>query len=200
MGYSMAGFEVTGVDINPQKRYPFEFHQAEALEYLAEHGHEYDVIHASPPCQAYSVSSKRYRYAGKIYPDLVAPTRAALKKTGMPYIIENVPGAPLQNYIVLCGLMFDLKVFRHRLFESNYLIPQPAHRSHIGKYIGDDGMLCVVGKQGGQTGRGGKVTGKGTVAQAQAAMGIDWMTWKELTQAIPPAYTRYIGDQLFLYI
>lgn len=202
VGYERAGFEVTGVDINFQKRYPHpeRFIQADAMEYCGEHGHEYDVIHASPPCQCYSIATKSLRNAGKKYPDLVGPTREALKKTGKPYIIENVPGAPLQNYIVLCGLMFDLKVFRHRLFESNCLIPQPAHRSHRGKYIGIDGFLCIVGKQGGQKGKDGKIMSSGTVSQARMAMGIDWMTWRELTQAIPPAYTEYIGDQLFLHL
>ena len=118
MGYSRAGFEVVGVDIAPQKHYPFEFHQADALEYLAQHGAEFDAIHASPPCQRYSAITHAKRTENN-YPDLIPSTREALIKCDRPYVIENVPRAPLINPLILCGTMFDLHVIRHRLFEMS---------------------------------------------------------------------------------
>ena len=118
MGYHRAGFDdITGVDIKPMPRYPFKFIQGDALEYLAAHGAEYDVIHASPPCQAYSIM-QHANHMRKDHPDLVDSVRDALKQTGKPWIIENVPGAPLIDPILLCGLSFGLRVIRHRLFES----------------------------------------------------------------------------------
>lgn len=198
MGYYQAGFtDITGIDINPQKHYPFKFIQADALEYLAEHGSEYDVIHASPPCQAYSLASVRHRNEGKEYPKLIEPTRELLIKIGKPYIIENVPGAPLINPITLCGLMFDLHVFRHRKFETSFMVLQPSHPSHKGKRIGE-GYYSIAGGAGRWKSWGTvkKDVSKGTAAQWKEAMDIDWMTRKELTQAIPPAYTKYIGEQL----
>lgn len=122
MGYHRAGFEVVGVDLKPQKHYPFEFHQADALEFLAEHGREFDVIHASPPCQAHTSLKNLH---DKDYPELIEPTRRLLEKTGLPYIIENVVGAPLRNPILLCGSSFGLRVRRHRLFESNWFLIAP---------------------------------------------------------------------------
>src|SRR6478609_8846153 len=125
-GYRRAGFDVTGVDIKTMPRNPHTFIQADALEYLAGHGHEYDAIHASPPCQAYSVTRNIWKYDGK-HPELIEPVRALLQATGLPYVIENVPGAPLHHSITLCGAMFGLRVYRHRLFESNVLLFQPPH-------------------------------------------------------------------------
>ena len=116
MGLHRAGFEVTGVDIEPQKRYPFEFVLGDALEYCAQHGHEFDLVVAGPPCQLYSVTAS---LSNGNHPDLVGPTREALIATGKPYIIENVPGSPLINPLVLCGTMFGLALIRHRLFENN---------------------------------------------------------------------------------
>lgn len=175
MGYHRAGFDVIGVDNCPQPHYPFSFYQADALEFLATHGQEYDVIHASPPCQEYS---KLKGLKTKTYPDLVDPIRIALKKTGRPWIIENVPGAPLQNALTLCGSMFGLGVRRHRLFECNPQIAfAPFTCNHNKKII--------------------SVVGSGYIArEGRAAMGIDWMTKKELSQAIPLAYTEYIGRTL----
>ena len=119
MGYHRAGFEVVGVDIAMQKNYPFEFHQADALEYLQEHGHEFDAIHASPPCQAYSVTYSLPNVGE--YPELIEPIRELLISSGKPYVIENVPGAPLINPVELCGSMFGLNVIRHRRFETGRL-------------------------------------------------------------------------------
>lgn len=198
MGYNRAGFEVVGVDIAPQPNYPFEHHVADALEFVAEHGREFDVIHASPPCQAHSTLSKgnRPRGVGAVHLDLIPATRAALEATGQPYVIENVTSAPVRPDVVLCGLMFGLGVFRHRWFElGGWAMLSPAHPGHGGhrvagwrhgvRYAGD--MVAVYGDGG----------GKGSVEQWQAAMGIDWTTDRnELAEAIPPAYTEHIGRQL----
>ena len=192
MGYRLAGFtEIVGVDIHPQPRYPFTFVQGDALEYLSKHGREYDAIHASPPCQAYTVLKSVC--AGRSYPDLVAATRAKLTEIGRPWVIENVPGAPLIDPIRLCGTMFPgLRVYRHRLFESSVKLIEPKHPKH------------VVRSTGMQRGRkahfeaGGFITITGDVGTycGPAAIGIDWMNGNELSQAIPPAYTVFIGKQL----
>ena len=191
MGYHQAGFEVVGVDIKPQPRYPFKFVQADALEYIADHGHEFDVIHASPPCQAYSVT---YSISNKNHPDLVDETREILQKTGKTFVIENVLGAPLINPLMLCGSMFKgVRVYRHRLFECQppiYFAPMACNHSYTlpaskGEYHslnGYDFITCVGNNFEASSGR--------------VAMGIDWMTRAELAQAIPPAYTKWIGEQL----
>lgn len=191
-GYQLAGFHVTGVDIEPQPRYVGDaFIQGDALDFIRERGHEFDAIHASPPCQQYS----RLRTIHKReYADLVDPTRDALLATGKPYVIENVPGAPLHPTIILCGTMFGLKVYRHRLFESSILLFQPPHPRHeeptIQRGYSADwtGFVTVAGGQ------------NVPVALAAAAMGIGWMSGRELSQAIPPAYTEYIGLQLLRHI
>jgi DNA (cytosine-5)-methyltransferase 1 len=191
MGYSRAGFEVVGVDKDPQPHYPFEFHQADALEYLEQHWREFDVIHASPPCQRYSritkISSK------KEHPDLLGPSIDALRATGKPFIVENVEDAPMTNYFVLCGTMFGLKVFRHRLFVTNPLMMfSPAMCNHYDRSSNG-------GRNGNQRHPGAEfitVTGSvSPISKAKKAMGIDWMNRAELTQAIPPAYTEWIGKQ-----
>ena len=200
MGYHQAGFAVVGVDIRPQPRYPFAFVQADALEYVAAHGHEFDVIHASPPCQAYTrlrrlVEGKTGRR--KDYPDLVAPTREALRATGKIYVIENVAGAPLQNPIMLCGEMFGLRVFRHRYFEVNVFLLAPPHPRHprgstTNAYRGRSSFADGATHIG--------VYGDAYIlADGKAAMGIDWMVRRELSQAIPPAYTRWLGEQLIAH-
>ena len=197
MGYHLAGFDVTGVDINPQPSYPFEFYQADALEFLAERGHEYDVIHASPPCQAYTSICQlvEARHGRQDYPDLVEPTRDALKATGKIYIIENVPGAPLIEPIMLCGEMFGLKVFRHRLFEISIFLLAPSHPRHP-KHSTTNAYRGVSAFSHGATHI--SVTGNNfRLEDAKIAMGIDWMkTRREISQAIPPAYTRWIGERL----
>lgn len=187
MGYHQAGFEVVGVDINSQTRYPFEFHQGDALDYLKNHGSEFDVVHASPPCQAYAITNNIWKKS-ETYPDLVAPTRDLLKEIGKPYVIENVPGAPLNNPIRLCGVMFDLHVIRHRLFESSEFLFEPEHKRHM--FRASYGRTPKNGEYYTISGHFGDVKG------ARKAMDIDWMVRNELAQAIPPAYTKYIGEQL----
>jgi len=193
MGYHRAGFEVVGIDIKKQKRFPFEFIQADALDVLSddEYLQTFDVIHASPPCQTHS-STKHLRNAqGKTTSkvDLIPQTRAALIVSGKPYIIENVPGAPLINPIQMCGSSFGLTARRHRLFESNYqLTGSVCKHKEQGKPVGIYGSMRDEIPGGGHTAK--------TIEQARDAMGIDWMIWGELVEAIPPIYTFQIGKQL----
>ena len=186
MGYNRAGFEVVGVDIKPQPNYPFEFVQADALEYLREHGHKFDVIHASPPCQAHS--SLTVLTSTKEHMDLIPATREALQKTGKPYIIENVPGAPLLDPLTLCGTEFGLGVARHRLFESNMMLTGHGKCNHAGKEL-----YTVLTKSCRVI---GDMRGPSSHEQGKKAMGVDWMTQFELGLAIPPAYTEFLGLQL----
>lgn len=197
MGYSRAGFEVTGVDIHPQPHYPFTFVQAEALTYPL---NGFDVIHASPPCQLFSVASLGRRRAGKVYVDYLSPIRERLLEHGGLWIIENVPGSPLRLPVLLCGEMFGLSIFRHRLFETSHLLLSMSHSPHRGK-IGE-GYFSVAGGAGRwkSCGTVKRDVSKGTVTQWRQALGISWMTGKELTQAIPPAYTEYLGRQLIAWL
>jgi DNA (cytosine-5)-methyltransferase 1 len=191
-GYQRAGFRVFGVDHKPQPRYCGDgFVQSDAIEYLRrliESGEveQFDAIHASPPCQVYAAT----RFLSGDHPDLIAPIRELLRQAGKPYVIENVPGAPLVNPVKLNGLLFDLNVERERWFECAgfevpfVLLPQAARRSvKMGRPVKDGDLIHVVGHFSG-------------VAVAQRAMGIDWLGQKELAQAIPPAYTEFIGRQL----
>lgn len=195
------------MDIRTQPNYPFEFIKCDALFILgclirgdSINGHEmsdFDAVHASPPCQRYSVS-RHIHDSGDRHTDLVAPTRELLVSSGKPWVIENVPGSPLEGWpVTLCGLMFGLKVLRHRLFESSVMLMQPSHPKHPkgnltnsceGYSRGEQGFVCVAGHNFSR------------VAGA-AAMGIDWMkTRHELAQAIPPAYTEFVGRQLINHI
>jgi DNA (cytosine-5)-methyltransferase 1 len=199
-GYSRAGFEVVGVDIDPQPHFPFEFIQADALTLPKAFMASFDAIHASPPCQSYSDLAKRNGNAHE-WPRLIEPVREMLIKTGKPYVIENVSGAPMLNPVVLCGTMFKgLRVLRHRLFEANFLILTPPHGKHPichtfdkrkSQYGKTNDMIDFVSVNGG---------GNCTIAAARDAMGIDWMTKDELNEAIPPAYTEFIGKQLIKYL
>jgi DNA (cytosine-5)-methyltransferase 1 len=198
-GYARAGFDVTGVDNRPMPRNPHRFIQADALEYVAAHGHEYDAIHASPPCQRYSTIAIQQQARGVVtteYPDLVAPTREVLQAIGKQYVIENVPNAPLHTTILLCGSMFGLDVRRHRLFESSTLLFQPSCQHHLYPPRFRSLDKRRNGKLAGVVGVHGHVNYAGEWELRQRAMGIDWMTSDELSQAIPPAYTEFIGHQL----
>ena len=195
VGYHRAGFEVVGIDIKPQPRYPFEFHQADALTYPLD---GFDVVHASPPCQAYC--ALRHLMPEKIYPDLIKAVRDWIFQGSAIYIIENVPKSPLINPIQLCGSSFGLKVRRHRLFESNvYLETLPCDHKKQGRPID------VSGTGGRRINRrpddhGGNTNKPRNIKEARGAMGIDWMTRYELSQAIPPAYTEYIGKQIIAFL
>jgi DNA (cytosine-5)-methyltransferase 1 len=193
MGYHRAGFEVVGVDINPQPHYPFEFHQADALTFPLD---GFDAIHASPPCQKFSITANLARAQGKQASDvdLLTPVRPLLEATGLPYVIENVAGAPLHNPLTLCGSTFGLGVRRHRWFESNRLVlgSGPCRHRDQGRPVG------IYYSIGDEIPRGGKTAE--SLEAGRAAMGIDWMTWKELREAIPPAYTEWIGRQFLAAI
>jgi DNA (cytosine-5)-methyltransferase 1 len=198
VGYHRAGFDVVGVDIDLQPRYPFEFIQHDALTLDPDFIQSFDAIHASPPCQSYSDLAKRNGNADE-WPRLIDPVREILNASGKPWIIENVEGAPLINPIILCGTMFpELRVIRHRLFESNIELIAPSHpwphplvfthdkrKNHYGKLDQDVSFVQVTGG------------GNCTMDNARDAMGIDWMKTKvELNESIPPAYTEYLGHQL----
>lgn len=200
MGYWSAGYRtILGVDIKPQPHYPFPFLQADALEFLAglPHAAGFHLIHASPPCQAYSSIARCN--PDRHYPDHIAAVREQLRSLARPYVIENVPGAPLIDPIELCGTTFGLTLFRHRLFECSEFLLTPPHTPHGKRAIGVDGYCCVAGNGGNidANRRGGPVPRDHRRLGAwRKAMAIDWMTRDEITQAVPPAYTRWIGEQL----
>jgi DNA (cytosine-5)-methyltransferase 1 len=194
-GYQLAGFEVVGVDIKKQKRYPYEFIQADCLELMKDMDflRSFDVITASPPCQTHSITQHLRNAQGKSTDkiDLIPQTREALVASGKPYVIENVPGAPLIKPIQMCGSYFGLKVRRHRRFESNLpLVGSPCKHKQQGKPVGVYGSMRDEIPKGGHTAK--------TIEEAREAMGIDWMIWGELVEAIPPIYTQEIGKQLLL--
>jgi len=196
MGYHQAGFEVVGVDINPQPHYPFAFVQADALTYPLQ---GFDVIHASPPCQGYSRSRHIVRTVDhrKEHPMLIDIVRNRLRQTDLPWIIENVQYAPMPHFLMLCGTQFGLKMYRHRQFESSHLLMSPGRCQHPHELL--PGYMCIYGHhcRGRQIGKTGNHYKLFPVAEGRIAMGIDWhMTQNELSQAIPPAYTRWIGTQL----
>lgn len=198
-GYHDAGFEVVGVDIAPQPHYPFAFVQADAIEYATQHAAEFDAVHASPPCQAYSEMTP-IAHRGK-HPDLIAGTRAVLQAAGKPYVIENVPNARhlLISPVYLCGSMFGLPIQRHRYFEyaPNFL-----------RVRWEDKLYCrhipnpvLITDHGGPNANGpGKPRKRTPIAVKRAAIRINWMTDDEITEAVPPAYTEYLGRQLMEYL
>lgn len=199
-GYVQAGFEVVGVDLDPQPHYPYTFVQDDTLHVLDVllsggqwNGYtlsDFDAFHASPPCQAFSLASYFHHSHGR-HLDLIGPTRSRLQATGKPYIIENVPNAPVEKAVTLCGAMFGLRTYRHRLFESNLLLFQPAHPRHVVRAAGPG----TIAKPDEFWSVGGHF---GHKDEAQRALGIDWMTTThEIAQAIPPAYTHYLGLQVF---
>jgi DNA (cytosine-5)-methyltransferase 1 len=198
MGYWQAGFEVTGVDITPSASYPFRLLEGDALDAFAEMCQDVDLVHASPPCQANAgptrgTNAARNRAAGRRYVDLIPQVRQVAQWYGVPYVIENVPGADMRRDLTLCGEMFGLAVLRHRHFEigGHLTIARPEHRPHRG-YV--RGWRHGVYRDGPYIAAYGKGGAKGTVPEMQAAMGITWTDrHEELTEAIPPAYTRYIG-------
>jgi DNA (cytosine-5)-methyltransferase 1 len=192
VGYVRAGYEVTGVDIVKKKNYPYTFIKADAMAILKDHAflNQFDVIHASPPCQQYTAAKHLRNAQGHTSskPDLLAPVRDALITWGGTYVIENVEGAPMGG-VTLCGSTFGLKVRRHRKFESNKpLTTKPCDHKNQGRPIG------VYGSMNDEIPNGGKTAS--TLKEGQDAMGIDWLGWSSLKESIPPAYSEYIGRQL----
>src|SRR6516162_6673602 len=182
MGYRRAGFDVVGVDKEAQPHYPFEFHQGDARLYLQMSWvHQFDAIHASPPCQAFSIATQ---HARGNHDDLLTPTRTLLECVGLPWVIENVPGAPMRADYKLCGCMFGLgRLQRQRWFETSWrgfdLRPPCRHT---------EPAITITTK--------GQPNRTGYASEAAEALGIDWMTMRERGLAIPPAYTEHIGAQL----
>ena len=189
-GYQRSGFYVVGVDIKPQPHYcGDELYQADALTFPLE---GYDAYHASPPCQEYTrATNKQRKYEGYKYPELIEPIRKRLMETGKPYVIENVIGSPLYTTVILRGDMFGLKVIRPRLFELSFLILQPQIKKKKGMICGEDYFRVMKG--GLWLNSNEK---RGSFEDWAKAMGMDWTNFEELTQAIPPAYTEYIGKYL----
>ncbi|MFJ5110975.1 SAM-dependent methyltransferase [Streptomyces sp. NPDC088551] len=199
MGYYLAGFDVVGIDIDPQPNYPFPFVQGDAIEFIREHGHEFDVVHGSPPCQAYTPLNA---YNHKTYPDLIAPTRDAMLSTGRPYVIENVEAAApeLREPTLLCGPMFGLGLYRHRLFETNWNLLAPSHTPHLALCT-RNGYLPTEAKPF-MTITGGRHS-RAWQNAACDAMGMPWIKVlaggdikrgiREVCEAIPPSYARHIG-------
>jgi DNA (cytosine-5)-methyltransferase 1 len=222
MGYSWAGFDVTGVDLNPQPDYPFRFHHADAIEFLIDHGREYDMVHAGFPCQGYSWATPRRRRG--YYPiNLIEQCREVCESYGLPLVMENVREArnklhlmqqptcdcydPMEcehemeytrgwrQPLVLCGTMFGLRLLKHRLFDiGGMAVPRPAHHPHSGSVAAGD--YVTVAGHGADNARGNY-----TVASWRAAMGIPWArTRHSLAEAIPPAYTHYIGAHALAWL
>lgn len=208
MGYHLAGFEVVGIDEKAMPRYPFEFQRGDALAALADAGFmaQFAAVHASPPCKT---QTSLKAFSGRQHLNLIPQTRELLDATGLPYVIENVPGAHLHDPVILCGSMFDLGVRRHREFElGRWKSEQPAcrhaeqdaaspmyqvKRYHSGKpVITPSPVIGVYGR--------GQGLGKGEVEMWKRAMGINWMIRDELSQAIPPAYTAHLGRQLLAHL
>lgn len=190
MGYAWAGFEVVGVDVAAQPHYPFKFHQADALTFPLD---GFDAVHASPPCQGYSRMRHLPWLKDKVYPLLIDPVRERLIAHGVPWLIENVEDAPLARRddlfgahgVLLCGMMFGLPLYRHRPFEASFSVAQPEHPRHeqiisAGRGLGDRGRVSSWERS----------------TRMPVVMGCDWMTQKECAQAIPPAFTEYLGAQL----
>ena len=187
VGYHRAGYEVVGVDIKPQPNYPFEFHRADAMGFdLC----GFDAYAASPPCQRFCALNTREDLSG--YPDLVDPVRRRLMNTGKPFVIENVPGAPLRHDLILCGSMFGLRSYRHRYFECNFPVSQPDHPKHSVRVNRRGENRRVHWDNGGFI----TVTGDVGVYCGPEAMGIDWMTGAEMSEAIPPDYAEYVGRSM----
>jgi len=216
MGYYRAGFAVYGIDNKPQPHYPFPFLLMDALEAMDRllrgegltfsngetlYMRDFDAYHASPPCQKFSVLNNLFHSIERRsegYIDLITPARRRLFQIDKPYVIENVVGAPLISPVTLCGTMFGLRVLRHRQFETNWFLWQPFHIKHNGT-VNEGHYMTVAGMGGGmylKTKGGERRKGSRKTEDWKIAMDIDWMTRYELTQAIPPAYTEYIGKYL----
>lgn len=192
MGYYLAGFDVVGVDLHPQPRYPFRFIQADAVEFIARHGADFDLVVGSPPCQRYTLAQ---RIQGREHPDLIGPTREAMESTGRPWVIENVEdaGPHMRDPVTLCGAMFGLHTYRHRLFEASFPVAVPLHPRHIhptvkmGRPLQEGDWYHAVGNFS-------------NVPYVRADMGVPWMTRDGIRECIPPSFARSIGEQVTAHI
>ena len=200
-GYQLAGFCVIGIDIRAQPRYCGDlFFQGDALDFVSQNYSGISVYAASPPCQGYSATHTLPWNRPRVYPNLLPPTREKLIESGIPFVIENVPGAPMRVDVMLCGTMFGLRVLRHRWFEISVpvpiLTPPCAHNGTVknGDYV------CAVGTGVRNSVKHGAVAPYATKLEMQAAMGIHWMTRKEMVQAVPPTYSQYIGEHIMKYL
>lgn len=193
-GYHDAGFDIVGVDIAPQPRFPFGFNQGDAIEYVKKYGHRFDAIAGGPPCQRYS---KTQRIQDNEHPDLIGPFRDACQATGLPYVIENVEGArpELINPQLLCGTMFGLNTDRHRLFEASWPLTVPEHTS--GSHKGQHTKMGRPWQPGTLYQAVGNFSG---VDFAREDLGVPWMNRDGIRECIPPAYTRWIGEQWLTYL
>lgn len=195
-GYTDAGFEVVGVDINPQPNYPFEFVQADALEFARDNIHLFDAVHGSPPCQEWT--ALHALHPDEEYPQLIEPTRSLFEESGLPFVIENVIPAPLNKdqSVVLCADNLGLRTVRHRRFEygGGLVLDQPEHRPHRAK------TATSHRRERWAEGWHVSVTGDVGVYLGPEALGIDWMTGDELCQAIPPRMTELVGRQIITYL
>ncbi len=204
MGMWQAGAKcLMGIDIQEQPQYPFFFTHADVLKLSTDYLAQYDFIWASPPCQAYSYAAARWRNSGRIWDDLIGPTRGLLLASGKPFVIENVPGAPLCNDLMLCGEMFGIKIIRHRYFEIHgFEAEQLAHLKHRG--MAKDGFYVTVAGNGGDYAghnfcKLNDLPGANQLETWQYAMGIPWITSKKtLREAVPPAYAQYIFRQFLI--
>lgn len=196
-GYAAAGFEVVGVDLDPQPRYPFTFVRADAVSFARYAWRDFDAIHASPPCQR---RTKAQRIQGNEHPRLIEPTRDVLRESGLPYVIENVPydgdgedDDPLIDPITLCGQSFGLHTYRHREFETNFPIRAPGHVAHrrrtvkMGRALRPGDYYHAVGNFS-------------SVAQVRDDMGVPWMSRDGIRECIPPAYGHYVGQWLTMHL
>ncbi|MGW7330467.1 SAM-dependent methyltransferase [Streptomyces sp. NPDC054840] len=194
MGYHWAGFNVSGVDLTAQTRYPLGFHQGDAVAFIREFGAGFDFIHASPPCQRYSRTQK---IQGREHPDLIAPVRQALEATGRPWVIENVTEAApeLRDPVVLCAAVFGMRTYRHRLFETGggFTLTPPAHHPHtapltkMGRPLREGDWYHAVGNFS-------------NVPYVRADMDVPWMNRDGIRECIPPAYTHWIGRQVLAHL
>jgi DNA (cytosine-5)-methyltransferase 1 len=214
-GYELAGWEVVGVDIAAQPNCPFKFIRADALEVLGEHwitfDGRFDAIHASPPCQHFTAYGRSVKDIKDRYEDLLAPTRELLQQTGLPYVIENVVGAPMNDPLLLCGSMFDMDIQRHRLFETNWPVEPPVWPCRHGIWGPNryPGGRWKARKENDPTitpstpVRNSMEIGRWNInlEKQKQAMGVDWkIDVRELSEAIPPAYTQFVGEQLLAHV
>ena len=200
VGYHRAGFtEIVGVDIQNQPRYPYDFIQANAMTWTDFDG--FDLVHASPPCQGYSPTHNLPRQRDKVYPNLLPAIRQRLLDVGIPFIIENVPGAPMRADVILCGTMFGLHTIRHRWFEISIPVPILTPPCNHWGTVKNRDFWCVVGSGQRNAPQHNAVSCYANRATASWAMGgLDWMTRKEMVQAIPPIYSQYIGTHIIKYL